>query len=304
MPRTKNTPHEVDFFNFWKPFVRIFQTLCISHYRVFRPELVNQRLKLNLLRFLFFVYVLGQTTTINFFLAALSRQTRKLGQYNASPTFIFVNVVTRCSQFASFAVIPYETFFKRHTEQELFETLQHVDDIFKRKLNHVIDYRVHRRRQLTTTWLYFLIITTTMTSSFLLNIPLHSFSATGFSYFAYMLFLWRIRIFQIAFYINAVIELMEELKTVMRRQQQRIKCNPVHWKDIQFARKIYSNIWLLQRLIGNCFGYSMALFVIDSSVQMINSAYWIFLNVVVIKSNHLYTREYSAVDSCGYILLH
>lgn len=44
---------------------------------------------------------------------------------------------------------------------------------------------------------------------------------------------------------------LREVKLLMRRQQQRVKYSPVRWKDIQYARKIYFNIWQLKKLIGD-----------------------------------------------------
>lgn len=291
MYRSGNSLYTLDFIHFWKPFVRIFQLLGITHYGIFRPELNTQRLKLNLFRLFFIVNVAIQITCVGLYAVAWTRQLQSLDKFSISPIYLFFNIITRCSQLLISAVVPFETVFKRHTEQKLFNTFLRIDELFKDKLKHVIDYRVYCRRQMLTTWLYFIVMTTTMLFSFVTVDPFYRpRTLMGFIFFFYILVSWHIRIFQVAFYINMLKELLLELKTVARRQQHRIKYNSARWKDIQYCRQIYSDIWFLRTLIDDCFGYSMILFVADSAVQIMNSAYWLYLTFETFNSNSLHIR--------------
>lgn len=292
MFRSKNSPQELDFLQFWKPFVRTFQCLCITHYRVFRPELNNNRHKLYLHRIFFIGMVLAQlSSSYYFFKLGLAMRMQTMRKYNFSTVFVYVNVTSRCSQFFSFIVIPFETFFKRDREHKLFETLRYIDDIFKKKSNYAIDYRTIRCRQMKTTWLYFTIITAIIVSSFFVGLPIDkSEYIIDLLLFLYMVVVWCIRVFQIAFFINILCDYLDGLRILMRRQQHRIKYNPAKWKDIQYCRQIYSNIWLCVKLVGNCFGYSIVLCVVDSGVKIIISGYWVYLNVVSWKVHIMHIR--------------
>lgn len=216
---------------------------------------------------------------------------RTMARYNGSPVFMYVSVATKLVESMFFSVIPFETFYNRHIEQMFFETLRNIDDIFQ-KLHHSIDYGMHRRRQIRESWLFFLGIIVFIAADLPVNILVvkpDTFAAI--IVVLYIFVVTRLRVFQIAFYINALCDLLDELKILMRRQQHRIKYNSAQWTDIQSGRKIYSKIWLLKTLIGDCFGCSMILFVVDSAVKIINCAYWTYLNLEPSKSKVVKIRE-------------
>lgn len=292
MPRQRNFPHELDFTHFWNPFVRFFQFLCISHYGILRPELENRRIKLALHRIFFTLNVLIQLFSVYlFFQFGIKMRMRTMARYNRSPVFMYVSVATKLVEIMFFSVIPFETFYNRHNEQMFFETLRDIDDIF-RKLQHFIDYGMHRRRQIRKTWLFFLVIIMFMAADLPVNILVikpDTFAALIVVFYIFVI--TRLRVFQVVFYINALCDLLEDLKMLLRRQQHRIKYNSAHWTDIQSVRKIYTKIWLLKTLISDCFGYSMILFVFDSAVKIINCAYWIYLNLEPSKSKVVKIRE-------------
>lgn len=174
MHRSNNAQKDLDFFHFWKPIVRTFQFFCILHYDIFRPELNIQRLRLNLHRLFFILIVSIQIMSCgyNLFLLRMKIQTETMEKYNVSPIFTYVNVGTKFILILSFMMIPFENYFKRHSQRKLIEMLQCIDGIFEMKLKHVIDYRAQRRRQLLKTCLYFLVVTFTVFVSFLVSFPI------------------------------------------------------------------------------------------------------------------------------------
>lgn len=293
MSPPKNCSRELDFFHFWKPLVRFFQFLCMLHYGIFRPELKNHRIKLTLHRIFLAISVSIQVISAYYlFLLEMEQRIRMVNRYNVSPVFMYVNVIISFSQLISFLLIPIETFCKRNTEQKLFETLQSIDDIFQ-KLNHSVVYRKHRYRQFRSTWLLFAGLTALMTINIYINDSIESlFDIWILLLYAYVFVVWRMRTFQIAFFINALRDLLGELKIVMRRHQHRLKYNSAQWNEIQYAQKIYSKIWLLKTMIGECFGYSMILFVTDSAVKMIVAGYWFYLRLGTTKAANIFLGKY------------
>lgn len=296
MIRPENSLPELDFMNFWKPIVGTFQFFCISHYGIFRHELKSQPLKLNSHRLFFILNVSIQLMSSGYNVLQLQTQSPTMEKYNVSPIFTYVNFGTKFTLSLSIMMISLETYFKRNKEQQLFETLQCIDKIFKKKLKHDIDYRAQRRRQMRNICIYFTVITTIIISSLSINISIARVNVRtflGILFFAYVFVLSRMRVFQIALLVNAVGDLLAELEISMRRQQQRTKYNPARWKDVQYCRKIYSKIWHLSTLISDCFGYSMVLFVANSTVQIIGAAYWNYLNIDSINSSIVHLSEYS-----------
>lgn len=291
MQRSKDASSELDFIHFWKPFVRFFQFFCLSHYGIFRPGLKDQRFKLTLLRIFLIVHVSILVASAYFFFRIKVSFSLGMDKYNVSPIFSYVDIGTRFIQTAFFLFIPIEMFCMRRTELKIFETLQCIDDIL-RKLNHYIDYGIHRRRQWRETLLFFTGMALVVISSLCAILTaINLETILSILNFFHIFIVTRLRVFQFGFFINALCNLLGELKILMLRQQHRIKYNSASWKDIQCARKIYSRVWLLKTLIGDYFGYSMILFVVDSAWQLINSAYWIYLNSDSIESNFLYIRK-------------
>lgn len=299
MNRLNYSPTELDLFHFWRPSVRVFQFLGISHYAILRPELSNQRNKLNLFRlFLLLTIAIQAAISVYYLLKVnLSVKTSTLEEYNVSPIFVYVNDGTKFIFISSFMLIPLEMLYNRRAECTIFETLHRIDDIFKNDLKHPIDYGVHRRRKMRQIWLYSAGMGIAVYSATAINYSAHSMTTLkahiSVLLFVYIFIVSRMRVFQIVLLISELIDLLNDLKTSMRRQQQRIKCNPARWREIQYSRKIYSNIWLLRTLIGECFGCSLITFVIDSAVKIISSAYWFYLNTSSTKSNALNIREFN-----------
>lgn len=290
MHRPKKPLIVLDFFHFWKPFLTVFQSVGISHYSLMRPALKNQHLKRNLLRLHAVLIFLIQILICVYFLKwKLHAKVLTLQKFLVSPIFEVVNYGTRFSLVLSYLVIPFETFFKRHTEQTILDTFQRIDDVFKKNLKYPIDYAAHRRRQLKRMWTSFVGLAILVTANVSLMLSFHSEYFTQLP-FNFIFIMSRMRIFQIAFYINELVDLLNDLKMSMRRQQLRMKYNSAGWKDIQYARKVYSNIWLLKTLIGECFGYSMILLVSDFIVKMLNGAYWFYLASESMKSDLLNMR--------------
>lgn len=292
MFRLTHSPRALDFIHFWKPFVRFFQLFCISHYGILRAELKDQRVKLALHRIFFIVNVSFQLfSAYSYCELKMKMRLWAMEKYDNSPMFKHVYFGTRFIEIGSLLVISCETFFNRRSEKKLFETLECIDGMFG-KLHHSIDYGMHRHQQMKKAVVYLIgmisFIITTLSVDILIVKPDTYFGAfVPFCIFVVS----RLRVFQVSFLINVLCDLLGELKVVMLRQQNRVKYNPAHWKDIQNARKIYSKIWLLKTLIGDCFGYSMVLFVIDSAVKLTNCVYWIYLNFESLKSTTLHARE-------------
>lgn len=280
-----DSSHELDFVNFWRPFVRIFQFFGIAHYGLLRPELEDRRNQLFLYRLFFAVILLIQLAgVVSFLEISLTAKIGLADKYNVSPIFAGANMTNRLSQCMCFAVIPFEIFLNRRTEQKLFETLQCIDKLYREELKHTIDYRAQYRRQMMKTWCFYIVTTLIFVSNFFIT----AVSEPGYITLMCVFIVSRLRMFQFAFFINTLTDLLDDLKVVMRRQQHRVKCNPARWKDIQYARQIYSNIWLVGSLIGDRFGHSMILFVANFLISMQISMYWFYLNFASIKSNEVH----------------
>lgn len=137
------TAIELDFIRFWTPFVRVFQFFCASHYSIFCRESRDRRIKCHLLRLAFCAQIAFTFGCIYLHFRmgmAISIYTIE----STSSIFAYVNNVSYYCYFISNFLFPLETFAMRRTEQQIYATMCNIDAIFQQKLNHVIDYRVHR----------------------------------------------------------------------------------------------------------------------------------------------------------------
>lgn len=284
------TAVELNFIQFWTPFVRIFQCCGASHFGIFRPPLHTQRIKCDWLCMIFFGQIIFTVACVYFH----SQMEMAISIYSIESTssiFAYVNYISYYSYFASNFLFPFETFAMRHTERRIYDTLHNIDAIF-RHFNHVVDYRTHRRRQIVNILLCFVGPMALTFYGLCIAFPLkltHS-SVAGISIFVYLNVVWRTRLAQIAMHINALCDLLGELKVLMQRHKHAIKYNSAAWRNIQSDRRIYTHIWQLKTLIGDCFGFSLILFVIGSALKVVTCSYWLFLNVELLRLRNLYTR--------------
>lgn len=299
MARSNNstaTAIELDFFLFWTPFVRTFQFFGASHHSIFCRELRTQRRKCNLLRLAFCAQILFTFTCIYFHFRmgpAISIYTIE----STSSIFAYVNNVSYYCYSIPNLFFPIETFAMRRTEQRIYDTMRNIDAIFQHKLNYVIDYRMHRRRQIMKILLCFVGPTALTVYGLFVSFPLkmQQFSISSTLIFVYLNVVWRIRLAQIAMHMHALSDLLGELSGLMQRRQHKLEYTSADWRRIRFDRHIYTSIWQLRMLIGECFGMSMILFVAGSVLKVITCSYWFFLNVQSLGLLNLYIRSYFAI---------
>lgn len=287
-------PCEMKFVRFVRPFSRSFEFFCVSYCAIYRS--MNHRANLHRFYFGLCSVLLIMCAIHQFDVSQFKLQSMRL--YD-SPIFLYVGIGTRALQFLSCIAIPIETILQRHTEQKIFATIAAIDNTFRTKCNHIIDYRPHRHDQLRSASLFLFNVMLALFMSSMFNIlAVREPSFLAFFEFSYTFAMMRIRLFQIAFFINVVIGLLHELKIMMRRQQQRIRYNANAWKEIQFSRQIYSQIWCLSALIGDCFGWSMLLFVGDTAIKLLSTIHWIYLydESLQMQSELLHVRKWNGVD--------
>lgn len=287
-----------DFETFFKPFTRVFQTLCVSHYSVFRPKL--QKSFWRSLPFLLYFMVFA-SVHISYLTFNLSKGLFHSGheRHKESPLMFYINCLSIFGTFATHATIHLETLLSGKKEREIHEKLKKINDIFALKLNHEINYTERRAKYVRKTLLLFIFAACLSAASSFIHVPI----ANHDKYFNQRLLILaviviRSRGFHIALFLNTISDTLVDLQFILKEQQiksrQRSGSIPaINFRrdKIRAIREVYSNVWLVKTLMSDCFGWTLITFLVEFSIEVINSSYWFYINLKKYESNSFHIRK-------------
>lgn len=256
---------------FWKPFTRVFQALCVSHYSVFRPKIKKNFLKsLPYLLYYLFIYfvnfaILFSSTNKGFSNSTLGRYqsvNKEVVKFKNSPLMSYVNALSLFGSIAVHVSICLESFLCGKKENQICEKLNQISNIFASNLNYNISYNVRRIRYIRNSGVFVFVIFTAIVCSFstLPDAYHDKFFMTPIMLFSVVI--TRARWYQIALFLHIIADALEDLQFLLTKQQQlsfeqtnvnepRSNYDP---EKIRYIYEIYSNIWSIVALISDCFG--------------------------------------------------
>lgn len=276
-----------EFENLWKPFVRVFQIMCISHFKVFRPGIYSNRTKTTAL-LMYFCFSVGCHVSLLASTLAQSLQSKfgTKNKYN-SPLFFYVNSVGVLGNFAYHLTVHFETIFKGNYEVEIYQKLSEINEIFATKLKHNMDLNGLKRNFLHRIIPIFVFAACLSTASAFIPLPQNTMSKQFIQPILIIaMIIIRGRGCQIALIFNALCAILDDLIVLLKRQQQMCRRKPIERTAesgscenlIIYYRDIYSHIWLIKNLISDCYGWSLIMFVLQFTFDLINASYWIYIN--------------------------
>lgn len=125
------------FKSFWKPFVRVFQVLCVSHFSVFYSTNCIGRL------IYFFAFsALHITFVIYTLFNGLHIQMRPSIHHKYSPLMFYMNFVSVFGNLLTQVVAHLEPLFTRKYEEEIYRKLDKINENFALKLNYVTNFEI------------------------------------------------------------------------------------------------------------------------------------------------------------------
>lgn len=290
-----------DFETFWKPFARVFQAICISHYSVFRPNISNSfRKKIPFLVY-FIVLSSAHLTLIFTVTSKTSRESDSIAlNFKESTLMNYVNALSIIGQIAIHSAIHLENVFYGDREQEICDRLKHIYDSFATNFNYVPDYEMRRVKYIYKTVLFFVLMFIFASASAFTPIP----AACDDKFFMPPILIPSMimtlgRWCQISLYLNIIADTTNDLQGLIRQQQ--INNFQEHnqptqtyeeFKNMQCLRKIYSNIWFITTLVSQCFGWSFLTFLAKVVLELLNGSYWFFVNLSLHQSIGLNIRKF------------
>lgn len=295
-----------EFDQFWKPFIRVFQVFCVSNYKVFQPQLRKQfwRSVIMLMCFLLF-------SAINILIVSIATkrglQTESNPQKNypikhkESALMYYVNSLNVLGNFAVHLTVHLETLLTGKREEEIFQKLKIISNIFATKLNHVTDYKTRRVKYLRRIVVAFIVSLILSVASSFTTLP----SFHHDKYFMQPILILAITINRarwcyVAIILFSLADTLNDLHVLLKKQQilnyEQCSENGCERENIRYFRGIYSNIWLVISLLSDCFGWTFITFLVGFTFQTINAAYWIYINLNVYSSMSLNIRN--LIKSC------
>lgn len=289
------------FEQFWKPYTRVFQILCISHYSVFRPNLRKYELK-SILLLAYFIVIASSVmfiTVVTTRTGSFSREDYVFAndetKFKGSPLMYYINALSIFGSIAIHSAVYLETFFGGKPENEICEKFKLIDDVFTTKLNHTVNYKARNTKYIYFIGIFSLAIALSIACSFsrLPNIYNDKYFMTPLMLIGVLIS--RIRWLQIALFLNIIADTLDDLQALLKQQQMQ-SCeesdgssfNP---ERIRYIREIYSNVWFVATLMSDCFGWTLITFLIKITLESINGSYWIYINWKLFGSSGLYMRK-------------
>lgn len=274
------------FNSFWRPFIRVFQALCLSHYSIFRSTEHASHLA---------YFILFSTFDIlSTVWAQQSIQLKDITEYKNSLLMYYVSCTTIFAHIVVYSIAHFESFATRNQENAIYQRLREIDEVFATKLNYVRDFDAIRKRYVWPTVRYWIFVATTSLATALFSIPYEINSITFLSIHSVNVILNRVRRCQISLHINALTNILKDLKILLEREQRNY-CSKSEksTENNRHIRHIYSNVWLIVKLMDNCFGWTLIACLIEFSIDLINSSHQAYLNFKLYRSTYHIIRNFS-----------
>lgn len=269
-----------DFKLFLKPFIRVFQLFCVSHYSIFHPDLYKNRMKLIKILIYFILFSFLHIASICFVIIySFDNRNIMNKEYKESPMMYYVKIMSLVIGTITHAVIHFEALFKGKCEKELLSNFFEIHSIFATKLNYTVDYNILRKKcihQVSNVFILSIVLLGTSWYFYTMGEFLEKSFLVLLAGLAHIIL--RLRYYQIAVVLTLLKDCLADLDILLKRfqiiqQQQQNSAN------IRYFRKIYSNAWTIQNLISECYGWSLIAMLTQFTLDSINTSYWIFINL-------------------------
>lgn len=294
-----------EFEHFWKPFVRIFQLICVSHYSVFRLHLRASPYSKTIPFLIYFCVFAAVHLTILF------SKTSRVGSFRSkdydksfhgSPLMYYVNAFSVFGAYVTNITIHLENVFCGKREVEICERFQAISDIFEIRLNYAMKYKSWRAKYLRICG-FFLLITLMASITSFSKLP-HFFNDKYFMTPVMVIgtIITRARWCQIALYLNILGDILYHLQLSLKQHQLRSRSNPsdeqLHSfvrENICYFREIYSHCCAIVTMMSEYFGWSLIALIIKTTLESINGSYWLYVNQNTFDSAQLKIRKFICV---------
>lgn len=277
---------------FWKPFVRFFQALAVSHYSIFYSD---KRLS----RLIYFVCISTLQISLMIYMLFHGPRVHFIGNkvFKESPLMNYVSFMSIVGNFVTHLVAHLEPLFTQKHEIDIYQRLNEINEIFALKLNYVTDFNLIRKRFIRDTVSFFIFASSLSLGYSMFFLPTDIKNVCIFLICRILSVLMiRSRRCLIAFHINNLTNILHDLQVLLKKQQESYNPNLNEStmscrENIRYIRDIYSNAWLVKNLLSNCFGWSFITFLLEFSFELINSAYWAYINIKLDKSTGKVIRK-------------
>lgn len=285
------------FVSFWKPFIRIFQVCCVSHYSLFHSSEHIGRL----IYYIIFssLHILSMIYTLY---NGLLIQMKPDNKYKESTLMFYVNSISVSGNFLTHVVAHFEPLFTKKYEEDIYHKLNEINEIFALKLNYVTNFDVIRHKFISRTVLFFTITACVSMGYSFYSLPADHHSMNTFLFLmnrAFGVVVIRARRCQLAFLVNMLSNILVDLQILLKRQQKNYRPNSINSgatssENLRYLRDIYSSVWLLKNLISSCYGWSFISFLLEFSFDLINSSYWAYINIKIYDSSNRIIHNFSS----------
>lgn len=271
------------FDSFWRPIIKIFQVLCLSHRSIFSVGRLVYFIMFSIVGFLIKIYSLNSVYLHDKHL------------YKRSQLMCYTSIASIFCHTFVHVIIHLEPFFTKDSQVEIYRRFREIEETFAVKLNHITDFDAIRKRLAFSIFIYYSAFELWILASSIYYPP----ADTNLFLYAFTRFLMTsvniARRCQIFIHIHYTTNILMNLKVLLVQQHQTYRINSdesTSYKRIQYLRDIYSNVWLIMKLFDRCFGWTLVTFLIEFTIDLINSSYQVYFNIKIYHSIHKTIRNY------------
>lgn len=290
-----------EFETFWKPFTRVFQAICISHYSVFRPSVHNSYRKSLPFLIYFTIFATAHLALVSTFTSKGSRESSHDSvEYKESALMYYINALSIVSNIAMHSTIHLENIFYGKREHQICDKLKLINDIFATKFDYHADFKARSIKYIRHTVALYVSTFILISGSTFTPLPdLYDDKFFMPPILILSLIMTQSRWCQIALFLNIIADTLDDLQMLVKRQQAKCFQELTHhselndeFESIQHFRNIYSNVWLIVTLMSDCFGWSLVALLAKVVLEFINGSYWFYINLSLHQSIGLNIRKF------------
>lgn len=261
---------------FWKPHIRAYQGLCVSHYSVFRSKLSANRLKLTLYQLYFLLFISSHIGLMYLDCKNVLQLEIQKRSVKNSPLIVLVNIMSAAGNFINHATLHIEAFAQGKNEKKMYQHFEEISEILKIKLNSPINCGILRKKYCKNFILFFSGLAIVM------FVVTYYSIADGNKYFfvasrIYVVIVICSREMYIALILNVLGEFMVHFQICLSNEENDFP------NRIRYYRQIYSKFGIITDLFSSCFGWSFITFLIQFTFDLINLSYWLYIDMTIVK---------------------
>lgn len=240
-----------------------------------------------------------------------AEQRSRMTKHRESALMYYVNALSILGGFATHVLSHLEPLLNGKRERAIHDKFNTINNIFVTKLNFVPDFKAKRSKYIKQTVALCLFVSVLSVASSFAQLPeLYHDKYFMQPMLIFPILINRFRWCYMAMLLHHIGDILNDLHILLKQHQIQSRDessaqpgSKYARENIRYYREIYSNVWFVITLLSDCFGWSFIFFLVEFTFEMINGAYWLYINLTVYGSIALNIRKFRSVFKVSVLII-